>query len=105
MMGRFLILVAAFAVTLSGATFAGVHIINAVGRQTVDDHHLLDEGRQRHPAVRGDQVHAALAKSAPIIVVLGGAAVDHQPTRSPGTEFLPDATADKAELVYPVRDR
>ena len=100
-MSRFLILITAFVVTLGGATFAGVHIISAVERH-VDDHHLLDEGRQPDPAVRGHRADRDAGRSRrPIIVVLSGAAAttSYEITRD---QIVPYVNADEAELVYPV---
>jgi polyhydroxybutyrate depolymerase len=100
MMGRFLILVAAFVVTLSGATFAGVHIINAVERQTVS---TTTYSMQVGSVTRQYEVikSSALSDSTPIIVSLGGAAVD--PVQQiPRDRLVPYAAANKVELVYPV---
>ena len=100
MMGRFLILVAAFVVTLSGATFAGVHIINAVGQQTVTTTtYSMKVGSvtRQYEVIKS----SALSDSTPIIVSLGGAAVD--PVQQiPRDRLVPYATANKVELVYPV---
>jgi polyhydroxybutyrate depolymerase len=100
MMGRFLILVAAFVVTLSGATFAGVHIINAVERQTVTTTtYSMKVGSvtRQYEVIKS----SALSDSTPIIVSLGGAAVD--PVQQiPRDRLVPYATANKVELVYPV---
>jgi polyhydroxybutyrate depolymerase len=100
MMSRFLLLITAFLVTLSGATFAGVHIISAVERQSTTTTYSMKVGS----LTRQYEVIAptkTLAKSAPIIVVLSGAAA---PTSAEITRdrMVPYVTADEAELVYPV---
>jgi polyhydroxybutyrate depolymerase len=100
MMGRFLALVAAFVVTLGGATFAGVHILNAVERPTSTTTYSMQVGS----ATRQYEVvapTATLPKSAPIIVVLAGAATTAN-AEIKRDDFTPYAAADEAELVYPV---
>jgi polyhydroxybutyrate depolymerase len=100
MMGRFLILITAFLATLGGATFAGVHIISAAGRQSTTTTYSLQVGN----VTRQYQViapTAALAKSAPIIVVLSGAAASNS-TEIARDRITPYADADEAEVVYPV---
>jgi polyhydroxybutyrate depolymerase len=100
MMGRFLFLITAFVATLSGATFAGVHIINAVGRQSATTTYSMKVGRltRQYEVIAPT---AALPKSAPIIVVLQGAAAttSEEITRD---QMVPYVNADKAEVVYPV---
>ncbi len=44
MMSRFLVLITAFLVTLGGATFAGVHIISAVERQSTTTTYSMKVG-------------------------------------------------------------
>jgi polyhydroxybutyrate depolymerase len=100
MMGRFLVLITAFVVTLGGATFAGVHIINAVERQTVTTTtYSMKVGSvtRQYEVIKS----SALSDSTPIIVSLGGAAVD--PVQQiPRDRLVPYAAANKVELVYPV---
>jgi polyhydroxybutyrate depolymerase len=100
MMGRFLILITAFLATLSGATFAGVHIINAVEQTSTTTTYSMKVGSvtRQYEVIAPT---ATLAKSAPIIVVLSGAAA---PTSNEITrdEITPYASADEAEVVYPV---
>jgi len=99
-MGRFLILITAFLVTIGGATFAGVHIISALERQSTTTTHSLKVGSvtRQYEVIAPT---ATLAKSAPIVVVLGGA--DSTTSNEIGRDdFLPAANDDKAELVYPV---
>jgi polyhydroxybutyrate depolymerase len=100
MMGRFLILITAFLATLGGATFAGVHIISAAGRQSTTTTYSMQVGN----VTRQYQViapTAPLAKSAPIIVVLSGAAATNA-TEIARDRITPYADADEAEVVYPV---
>jgi polyhydroxybutyrate depolymerase len=100
MMGRFLILITAFLTTLGGATFAGVHIISAAGRQSTTTTYSLQVGN----VTRQYQViapTAPLAKSAPIIVVLSGAAATNS-VEIARDRITPYADAAKAEVVYPV---
>jgi polyhydroxybutyrate depolymerase len=101
MIGRFLILITAFLATLSGATFAGVHIINAVERTTTT---TTTYSMKVGSVTRQYEViasSAALPKSAPIIVVLSGAAAttSYEINRD---QIIPYASADEAEVVYPV---
>jgi polyhydroxybutyrate depolymerase len=100
MMSRFLILISAFLVTLGGATFAGVHIISAVERPSTTTTYSMKVGS----LTRQYEVIAptkTLAKSAPIIVVLSGAAAttSDEITRD---QMVPYVNADEAEVVYPV---
>jgi polyhydroxybutyrate depolymerase len=102
MMGRFLMLIAAFIVTLGGGTFAGVHIISAVERQpptttTTYSMHVGSVTRQYEVVAPT----ATLSKSAPIVVVLGGAGATTS-AEIARDDFLPSVNDDKAELVYPV---
>jgi polyhydroxybutyrate depolymerase len=101
MMGRFLIMIAAFVAILGGGTFAGVHIISAVERPptTTTTYSMKVGSLTRQYEVIAPT--ATLAKSAPIIVMLGGASATTS-VEIARDGFLPDATADKAELVYPV---
>jgi polyhydroxybutyrate depolymerase len=100
MMGRFLILITAFLVTIGGATFAGVHIISAVERQSTTTTNSLQVGSvtRQYEVIAPT---ATLSKSAPIVVVLGGAdsTTSNEIARD---DFLPAVNDDKAELVYPV---
>jgi polyhydroxybutyrate depolymerase len=100
MMGRFLILITAFLITLGGATFAGVHIISAVERQkttTTTDSMKVGSATRQYEVITS----SGLSDSSPIILVLSGAAAttSYEITRD---QFLPYAGADDAELVYPV---
>jgi poly(3-hydroxybutyrate) depolymerase len=100
MMGRFLVLVAAFVVTLGGATFAGVHILSAVERQSTTTTESIQVGSltRQYEVIKPT---ATLPKSAPIIVVLQGAAstTSNEIARD---RIAPYADADEAEVVYPV---
>jgi polyhydroxybutyrate depolymerase len=100
MMGRFLILITAFIAILSGATFAGVHIISAVERQSTTTTYSMKVGSVTRQYVVVAPT-ATLSKSAPIVVVLGGAnsTTSNEISRD---QFLPGVTGDKDELVYPV---
>jgi polyhydroxybutyrate depolymerase len=100
MITRFLILITAALATLGGATFAGVHILSAVERQSTTTTYSMKVGTvtRQYEVIKPT---ATLAKSAPIVVVLGGA----QSTTSneiARDEFLPAVNDDQAELVYPV---
>jgi len=97
---RGLALGAAFLVSLGVAVFAGVHIISAVEQPSTTTTYSLQVGN----LTRQYQViapTAPLPKSAPIIVVLAGAAatISMEITRD---QMVPYANADKAEIVYPV---
>ena len=100
MMSRFAMLIAAFVVTLGGATFAGVHIINAVERPTTT---TTTYSMKVGSATRQYEMvtSSALSGSAPIIMVLSGAAAStgYEITRD---QLIPYASAGDAELVYPV---
>ena len=103
MMGRFMVLLTAFITTLGIATFAGVHIINAVERQSTTTTYSMRVGN----LTRSWEViapTAKLPKSAPIVVVLSGiaAATSDEITRD---RLVPYVNADKTELVYPVAIR
>jgi polyhydroxybutyrate depolymerase len=99
-MGRFLALVTAFVVTLGVATFAGAHIISAVTRPTTTTTtYSMKVGSvtRQYEVIKS----SALSNSSPIIVELGGAAVD--PAQEiPRDDLVPYATANDVELVYPV---
>jgi len=99
-MSRFLILITAFLVTLGGATFAGVHIISAVERPSTTTTYSMKVGRvtRKYEVITPTKT---LAKSAPIIVVLSGAAAttSYEITRD---QMVPYVNADEAEVVYPV---
>jgi polyhydroxybutyrate depolymerase len=100
MMGRFLMLITAFVATLSGATFAGVHIINAVERQSTNTTYSMKVGSltRQYEVIAPT---AALPESAPIVVVLSGAAATVS-DEIPRDHLVPYVDADKEELVYPV---
>jgi polyhydroxybutyrate depolymerase len=100
MTGRFMVLLTAFITTLGIATFAGVHIISAVERQSSTTTYSMKVGR----LTRSWEViapTATLPKSAPIVVVLSGiaATTSDEITRD---RLVPYVDADKLELVYPV---
>ena len=100
MMGRFLILITAFVAILGGGAFAGVHLIGAVGRQSTTTTYSMKVGSvtRQYEVVAPT---ATLSKSAPIVVVLGGAdsTTSNEISRD---EFVPGVNEDKDELVYPV---
>lgn len=100
MMGRFLILITAFVATLGGATFAGAHIISAVERHSSTTTYSIKVGNltRQYEVIAPT---ATLPKSAPIIVMLQGAAVVTS-QEIPRDHMVPYADADKAEIVYPV---
>jgi len=99
-MSRFLVLITAFLVTLGGATFAGVHILSAVERTSTTTTYSMKVGQltRQYEVIAPT---APLAKSAPIIVVLSGAAAttSDEITRD---QIAPYASAGEAEVVYPV---
>jgi polyhydroxybutyrate depolymerase len=100
MMGRFIVLLTAFIMTLGVATVAGAKIINAIDRQSTTTTYSMKVGS----LTRSWEViapTATLPKSAPIVVVLSGiaATASHEITRD---ELVPYVNADKFELVYPV---
>jgi polyhydroxybutyrate depolymerase len=99
MMGRFLMLITAFLAIAGGATFAGVHIISAVERQSTTTTYSMKVGSvtRQYEVVAPT---ATLSKSAPIVVVLGGAdsTTSNEISRD---EFVPGVNDDKDELVYP----
>jgi polyhydroxybutyrate depolymerase len=97
---RGLVLAAAFLATIGVAVFAGVKIMSAVDRpSTTTSTQSIKVGS----LTRKYEVIAAssLPSSAPILVVLSGAAATtgDEVTRD---RLMPYATAGKAELVYPV---
>jgi polyhydroxybutyrate depolymerase len=97
---RRLALAAAFLVSLGVAAAAGAHIIGAVERPSTTTTYSMKVGRlTRHYEVIAPT--ATLAQSAPIIVVLSGAAAttSDEITRD---RMIPYVDADKAEVVYPV---
>ena len=99
-MKLFLILAAAFSVTLGAAIFAGTQVINAVERPTSTSTLSIQVGDQ----TRSYEVilpAKPLPKSAPIIMMLSGkaASTSQEINRD---QYLPYADADMAELVYPV---
>ena len=99
-MKRGLALAAAFLVTIGVAVFAGMQIISALERPTTTNTYSIKVG----PLTRQYEViapTAALPRSAPIIVVLSGAAAttSDEITRD---RLMPYVTAGKAEVVYPV---
>ena len=97
---RRLALGAAFLVSLGVAVFAGAHIISAVERPSTTTTYSMKVGSltRQYEVIAPT---ATLAKSAPIIVVLSGAAstTSNEITRD---RIAPYADADKAEVVYPV---
>jgi polyhydroxybutyrate depolymerase len=99
-MTRRLALAAAFLVTIGVAVFASVHIFNVVERPSTTTMYSMKVGRlTRHYEVIAPS--ATLPKSAPIIVMLQGAAAttSMEITRD---KMVPYADADEAEIVYPV---
>jgi polyhydroxybutyrate depolymerase len=93
-------LAAAFLASLGVAVFAGAQIISAVERPPASVTYSMQVGhRTRQYEVIAP--NAALARSAPIIVVLSGAAVTTsvEITRD---RMAPYADAGQAEIVYPV---
>jgi polyhydroxybutyrate depolymerase len=97
---RRLALAASFLVCFAVAALAGVHIISAVGQPSTTTTYSLKVGS----LTRQYEVIAptkTLPKSAPIIVVLSGAAAStsDEITRD---RMVPYVDADKAEVVYPV---
>jgi len=102
-MKRLLALTAAFLATLGVATFASVHIINAIERQSTTTTYSMKVGS----LTRSWEViapTATLPKSAPIVVVLSGiaATTSYEINRD---HLLPYVDADKTKLVYPVAIR
>ncbi len=99
-MRRFLILAAAFLLTLGVAMFAGTNIISALGRQSYTVTYSMQADGMTRTWVEIAPV-AALPKSAPVIVVLSGIAVGitDEVTRD---RLVPYVNAGQAELVYPV---
>jgi polyhydroxybutyrate depolymerase len=97
---RRLALAAAFLVSLGVAVVAGAHIISAVERPSTTTTYSMKVGRltRRYEVIAPT---ATLARSAPIIVVLSGAAAttSDEITRD---RMVPYVDADKAEVVYPV---
>ena len=97
---RRLALAAAFLVSLGVAVFAGAHIISAVERPSTTTTYSMKVGRvtRQYEVIAPT---AALPKSAPIIVVLSGAAstTSNEIIRD---RMVPYVDADKAEVVYPV---
>jgi polyhydroxybutyrate depolymerase len=97
---RRLALGAAFLASLGVAVFAGAHIISAVERPSTTTTYSMKVGRvtRQYEVIAPT---ARLAKSAPIIVVLSGAAATTsvEITRD---RMVPYVDADKAEVVYPV---
>ena len=103
MMGRFLILITAFVATLGGVTFAGMNIISAAGRQSTTTTYSLQVGS----ITRQYQViapTAQLSKSAPIIVVLSGAAATNS-TEIVRDRITPYADAGEADGRLPGGDQ
>ena len=99
-MGRFLILITAFLTTLGGATFAGAHILSAAGRQSTTTTYSMQVGNvtRQYEVIAPT---APLATSAPIIVVLSGAAATNS-AEIARDRIMPYADAADAEVVYPV---
>jgi polyhydroxybutyrate depolymerase len=100
MMGRFMVMLTAFIATIAVATFSGVQMINAIERQSTTTTYSMKVGgvTRQYEVIKPT---ATLSKSAPIIVVLSGAAAttSMEITRD---QLVPYANADKAEIVYPV---
>jgi polyhydroxybutyrate depolymerase len=99
-MMRGLALGAAFLVSLGVVVFAGVHIISAVERPSTTTTYSMQVGdlTRQYEVIAPT---APLPKSAPIMVVLAGAAATNS-TEIPRDRIAPYADADKAEVVYPV---
>jgi polyhydroxybutyrate depolymerase len=99
-MMRGLALGAAFLVSLGVAVFAGVHIISAVERPSTTTTYSMQVGKltRQYEVIAPT---APLPKSAPILVVLAGAAATNS-TEIARDRITPYADADKAEVVYPV---
>jgi polyhydroxybutyrate depolymerase len=97
---RRLALAMAFLVSLAVAVFAGAHIISAVERPSTTTTYSMKVGHLTRQYVV-IQPTATLAKAAPIIVVLSGAAAttNDEIIRD---RMVPYVNADKAEVVYPV---
>jgi len=97
---RRLALAAAFLVSLGVAALAGAHIISAVERPSTTTVYSMKVGRltRQYEVIAPT---ATLAKSAPIIVVLSGAAASTY-TEIIRDRMVPYVDADKAEVVYPV---
>ena len=97
---RRLALAASFVACLVVAVFAGAHILNAVERPSTTTTYSLKVGSltRQYEVI---QPTRTLPKSAPIIVVLSGAAAStsDEITRD---RMVPYVDADKAEVVYPV---
>ena len=93
-------LAAAFLASLGVAVFAGAQIISAVERPPATVTYSMQVGHRirQYEVIAPD---ATLARSAPIIVVLSGAAVTTsvEITRD---RMAPYADAGQAEIVYPV---
>jgi polyhydroxybutyrate depolymerase len=93
-------LAAAFLASLGVAVFAGAQIISAVERPPASVTYSMQVGHRirQYEVIAPD---ATLARSAPIIVVLSGAAVTTsvEITRD---RMAPYADAGQAEIVYPV---
>ena len=97
---RLTALAAAFLVSLGVAAFAGAHIISAVERPSATVTYSMKVGhRTRQYEVIAPT--ATLATSAPIIVVLSGAAASTS-VETTRDRMVPYADAGKAEIVYPV---
>jgi polyhydroxybutyrate depolymerase len=97
---RLTALAAAFLVSLGVAVFAGAHIISAVQRPSATVTYSMKVGhRTRQYEVIAPT--ATLATSAPIIVVLSGAAASTS-VETTRDRMVPYADAGKAEIVYPV---
>jgi len=97
---RALILTVAFLTTFGVAMFAGTNIINALERTTYQATYSLEAGGLDRSYVVTAPV-AAMPKSSPVIVMLGGvnASVNLEMSRD---NLLQYAYSGQAELVYPV---
>jgi polyhydroxybutyrate depolymerase len=97
---RRLALAAAFVACLAVAVFAGAHIISAVERPSTTSTYSLQVGHltRQYEVI---QPTKTLPKSAPIIVVLSGAAATTS-SEIIRDRMVPYVNADKAEVIYPV---
>jgi polyhydroxybutyrate depolymerase len=97
---RPLALAASFLACLAVAVFAGAHIISAVERPSTSTVYSMRVGHltRQYEVI---QPTKTLPKSAPIIVVLSGAAATTS-DEIIRDRMVPYVDADKAEVVYPV---
>ena len=103
-MGRFMVLLTAFIMTLGVATFSGVKIISAIERQSTTTTYSMKVGSM----TRSWEVIAPTAKLPEVgadrrrAVRAATATTSNEITRD---HFVPYVNADKVELVYPVSYR